>query len=271
MRRHGVVSSGLRAPLQEVKRRKPMSTNGTVQKTVGQVAELVGDIVKFLIKFLSTLSGSELQTLVSKKKEVFARFESGVNEILGSLRKINMDIVFEWKKFYSEMLGVVDVDLSGLVIPPKPDGDWWLIVVMPITYKQIIIKLRTLFRVWTYADDLDKVLNMAMEQRKAADTPYAIWVRAVVEADPDNASKSANDLANTNQITLMERLLLEGVYFKRTGKHLDIHNWTLCAGSRVLAGRVPRVSWNADYDWLHVGWDGVDGRRDNLRSRSVSC
>lgn len=247
-----------------------MSTNGTVQRTVGQVAELAGDIVKFLIKFLSTLSGSELQTLVNKKKKLFDGIKKAIEEVLGKTKGAFADLLCEWETFYSGVMGMT-VDFSDLVIPPKPDGDWWLVVVMPITHSQIITKLRTLFKVWTYADDLDKAIDMAKEQRKAADTPYTIWVHATVEADQDNANKSANNLTSTNQITLMERLLLEGVYFKRTGKHLDIDNWTLCAGSRDLDGVVPLMSWHGDDYELSVDWCSVDSRSDCLRSRSVSC
>jgi len=34
------------------------------------------------------------------------------------------------------------------------------------------------------------------------------------------------------------------IYFRETGKHLDIQNVTLCAGSRSAAGNVPCVDWN---------------------------
>ncbi len=249
-----------------------MFTNGTVPKTVGQVAELVGDVVKFLIKFLSALSGSDLQILISRKKKLFDGIKKAVEDVLGKASDTHdFDLILEWKKFYSEALGI-DVDLSGLVIPTKPDGDWWLIVVMPgITYSHVIAKLRALFNVWTYVDDLDKVIDMTKEQRRATDASYAVWVRATMEADPENANKSANDLAGTPQITLMERLLLEGVYFKRTGKHLDIDNITLCAGSRRSDGYVPDTYWDADGDELCVDWYSVGYRFDDLRSRSVSC
>lgn len=248
-----------------------MSKRETAQATLGQVWELLGDIIKFLGKLFSGLSAEQLQLLVSQKKRLFNGFRDVVEKVLGVADNGYRDLVAEWQKFYSEVFGLT-VDLSGLVAPPKPEGDWWLIVVVPgITYNQLMAALRRLFPVWVYADDLDKAIDMAREQRRAIDKPYAIWVRANVEADPDNTNKSANDLGNTPQITLMERLLLEGVYFRRVGKHLDARSYTLCAGSHHSDGHVPSVHWDGSDDKLAVHHDGnPDSRGSDLRSRSVS-
>lgn len=94
--------------------------------------------------------------------------------------------------------------------------------------------------------------------------------RKVVEADPENANKSADDLNQAEQITLRERLLMEIHYFQETGgEHLDTQNATLCAGSRYSAGLVPRVYWRRDGAELYVGWAHRDYRDGGLRSRSA--
>ena len=234
-----------------------------------QAKDLAGDCVKFLLGLFITLSWEDLRILVVKKQELFNALKKGVISVLAKNALEFAELRLEWQKFYSDVMGMT-MDFSKLVIPPKPDGDWWLIAVAPgITYNQIATKLGTLFRVRIYGD---KLINGLKEQRKATiDAPYAIWVRAATEADPDNANRSADDLADTDQITLMERLLLEGVYFQRTGKHLDINKTTLCAGSRALVGSVPRVYWDSGGDELSVGWCSVDNRGVDLRSRSASC
>lgn len=76
-----------------------------------------------------------------------------------------------------------------------------------------------------------------------------------MEADEEWKNHSANDLVakNVNGETLTERFAHELVYFEETGgKHLDIVNWTLCAGSRDPGGCVPDVGWCNGK--LHVNW-----------------
>jgi len=67
-----------------------------------------------------------------------------------------------------------------------------------------------------------------------------------------------------------KRLLLELFYHWKTGKHLDILNWTLCSGSRYSVGGVPIVGWHGGYDRLSVGWCNAGSRDDEeLRSRQA--
>ena len=89
------------------------------------------------------------------------------------------------------------------------------------------------------------------------------------EADEELKNKSANDLKSdgTNCVTLEERLLLEMMYFRETGKHLDIQNITLCAGSRRPRGGVPRVSWYSV--GVGVDWCGPGHAYGGLRARAV--
>ena len=144
-----------------------MAKRETAQATLGQVGELVGDIVKSLIKLFFALSSTELQVLVSKKRQLFNKIADVVSEVLGAVGEVNSDLISEWQKFYSEVMGM-RVDFSSLVIPIKPEGNWWLIAVVPdITCTQIITALRKLFPVWVYTKDLDKVIDLSKEQRRA--------------------------------------------------------------------------------------------------------
>lgn len=130
---------------------------------------------------------------------------------------------------------------------------------------QILTELKSLFTVWSWLDDaeLDK-------QFPPPEKPTTRYFAKNVEADPELANKSAADLEQEGgeYITLRERLLLELQYFKETGHHLDVENWTLCAGSRYAGGYVPCVYWGPFYRGLDVGSCGVRHADGSLRARA---
>lgn len=126
---------------------------------------------------------------------------------------------------------------------------------------EIIAELRKLFPVWVYNEkEVDKEFPAPA---KSTSRKFLL----TQEADEDLKNKSANDLEREGiaGIILRERLLYELEYFKKTGRHLDIKNVTLCSGSRDSDGRVPRVYWGSD--GLGVDWYGPDDRYVFLRSR----
>jgi hypothetical protein len=134
------------------------------------------------------------------------------------------------------------------------------------TIESTLEECKKLFPVWRWTDDnLDQIMNSERTSKKA----YTVKVLANIEADENLKNKSANDLEKEGikGITLLERLQLEIDYFKETGKHLDIDNWTLCSGSRNSDGSVPHVNWN-DVK-LYVSWCHVDGADDDLRAREI--
>lgn len=93
------------------------------------------------------------------------------------------------------------------------------------------------------------------------------WVQ---EADEELKNLSAEDLKKTGIqcITLRERLIMEKMWFDKMGTHLDIDNWTLCAGSRYADGDVPFVRWYGDE--LYVYGDGPRDAYGGLRARAVA-
>lgn len=200
-----------------------------------------------------------------------ARYYIANKKQLGDdLRKLGIHKIPEfdtasWSSFYAKHFGIT-VCLSGLHVPPKPDYVCRAIVIVPgITNNQVFDACTKAFKAWRYENDLDTVRDMA----KRPDGPYVVWVRDVVEADDDMKNKSANDIerAGICTLTLKERMILEIAYFDETGKHLDINNWTLCAGSRGSGGLVPGVFWRDDE--LHVYWTRVGRRGSSLRARVV--
>ena len=107
--------------------------------------------------------------------------------------------------------------------------------------------------------------------RNALDHAYAIWVRDNVEVDYGLNHLAADNMAEKGITveTLEERLLEEIKYFKQTEQHLDITSKTMCAGSRYVGGRVPRVRWHSGLGGFHVGSYHAGVRDDNLRARQV--
>jgi len=181
--------------------------------------------------------------------------------------KIPLELVADWQKFYHDLFGL-EVDFSGLTIPGKKRGfDRLIVVAQGMTPQRLYDKCQELFPCWKWTDQsLDEIVQ---SERTSKDGPYAVWFRDTVEADEDLRNLSANALKKQGipGITLEERLLMELKYFKETGKHLDIVNWTLCAGSRDSDGDVPRVRWHPDGREFCVSGDHPGDSTARLRSR----
>ncbi len=172
-----------------------------------------------------------------------------------------------WTQIYAK-LGIT-ADFTDVPIPAKPEGDYWPIGVFKgILMNQIVLGLQKHFSVYLYTEDLDRSVT---QNDRTAEKSYFIWVKATQEADPELKNLSANQLKKKEikGITLLERLLLEALYFLvvKPGQHLDKENVTLCSGSRVSGGDVPCVGW--DGDGVDVDWYGPDRRFVGTRGRAV--
>lgn len=174
----------------------------------------------------------------------------------------------EWQRFFQQVFGIT-VDLSGVRIPDDPGGFGWVVFTAAgLTINRVWAKCRELFPSSSvYGNDMDSVV---LTNDRATTEPYAKRFRNRVEADEENRNLSANAASQRgiHGITLLERFLLELWYCWRTGGgHLDLLNWTLCAGSRDDDGGVPCVSWRVSRFQVcsyHPG-DALDG----IRSRSA--
>ena len=177
-------------------------------------------------------------------------------------------IIAEWEAFYAE-LGI-KCDFSGVKIPDDPGGfPRVIIMAQGITPQSAYNLCAKNFKCWKWTEkNLDTIVE---SERTTKDGPYAIRIRDRVEADKENKNLSHNKLKEMGikGITLEEREIFELKYHKETNKHLDIHNWTLCAGSRYSGGGVPRVGWDGCYGGMGVSWCSPEGADDRLRSRSA--
>ena len=175
-----------------------------------------------------------------------------------------------WVDFYRRIFGK-EVDLNNLHVPTRPEYECWPIVMVPdISNNDAFEACKKQFgKAWRYVDDLNTVHDVV----NRPDGPYVVWVKANVEADPDLANVSAKEVEDRgcNTLALRERFVLELKYFDETKQkqHLDIENWTLCAGSRYAGGGVPCVCWDGDGAGLSVDWCSVGGSHPHLRARSA--
>lgn len=213
-------------------------------------------------------------------KEFFAQIESGKitkncfqGFLRGDIQKWESPgLLVDWQAFYKkhrERLGLEERDFDflneGIRIPePKEGFDRLIIVAKGLTPEKLFSGMKSLMPAWKYWDNLDEIVS----DRKA-DKDYCIWIRNRVEADEELKNKSANDMKRESipGIAIEERLLYEIKFFDETGKHLDIKNWTLCAGSRLPDGYVPCVYWRGD--GVDVSWYYTGSRSDAFRARAV--
>jgi len=174
----------------------------------------------------------------------------------------------QWDSFYKKHFNLV---LGDVATTERQSGfDRLIVVASGLTLNQVYDECAKQFKCWRYADDLDS--SVTTNDRDPKNGAYAIWLRDRQEADEENKNLSADQLATqqVKGITLTERMLYELKYHDETGKHLDIRNWTLCAGSRCSGGNVPSTGWSGvefEVDWNHSVTHG-----GSLRARSVvSC
>lgn len=175
-----------------------------------------------------------------------------------------------YARYYRDVFGKT-VDLSVLSVPEGPTYKCWPIVVVPglVTNNERFDASKKLFgNAWRYVDDLNTVRDIVTRPK----TPYVVYVKATVEADPDLASVSAEAIEQRalNVLTLGERLDLglQHHYFFG-GEHLDVENVTLCAGSRCADGDVPFVFLSPAGRKLYVDACDVRYASPPLRARAA--
>ncbi len=224
-------------------------------------------------------SGNVFETLFKQLAAILKLVVDGKRdpeEVSGVLQTIidgkDFDIsstLSKWHAFYRKFFGI-ELELSGIKIPEcKPGFNRVLVIAKGLTLNQVYDVLAEQFPCWRCVDDLDKGVP---KNDRTTNQTYAIRVRDRVEADEELKNLSADQLKEKGVvgITLLERMIFELKYWDETAKHLDINNWTLCAGSRGSVGRVPRAGWHGG--GFRVGWCRSGGCGGFVRSRSVvSC
>lgn len=252
-----------------MKNGKPETTDTLVKQDQEFLAQITRLMPLDLISndYKQELIGSpvKLRTVLTKA------FVPAISVVVGNDKVFINDW---WVKFYQKYFNL-KVDLSAVKIPDyQEDFERVIIIAQGLTISQVLKALKRYMKVYLYKDDLsDK--DIPTNDRDAKNGSYAVRFRKRVEADQELKNYSANDLKENKVagITLLERLVMELIYFEETdGKHLDIDNWTLCSGSRRSRGYVPYVRWRSDGGGLHVDWRSLDDADGRLRCRAVvSC
>jgi len=207
------------------------------EKVVGSMSVTTGMMKDFWRQVADgSLIGVHFQAFLDHKNRIF----------------VTTDIKSEWAKFYRKFFWI-NVDFSDVIIPENP-GDFTRVIFIPkgLTIAQVVKAMRKRFKVSLYTEDLDKAV---CENDRVANRDYAVRVRERVEADEELKNFSANQLKERGEVVITPpgRLVYEFKYWDETGKHLDVQNWTLCAGSRDSDDHVPFIGWYDVYDVLYVG------------------
>lgn len=214
---------------------------------------------KAFINMPKSKANQILRTDASQKafiKKLSELFNSASDDAYTEIRE-------DWQKFYQSEFGM-EVDLSGVQVPEKPEGNYRLLFIAKgLTPNKVFGSWK--FPKWRYDDNLDKAVPT--NKRTTAES-YAIWVLAGDEPDQEFLGKSTNevDLSMEIGMTLVERMIFESKYFSETGKHLDEKGVTFCSGSRDSDGVVPGV-YVCTGGEVGLGWydldnsDPVDGIR----------
>ena len=235
----------------------------TVLASAGQIKELISAVVESVPV---NLEAERVQYLIGHKSELAKGIKNVLLDGKGSGDK-HLSFLSDWQTFYRSVFGL-ELNFSGLRVPERQEGfDRLIVVVQGMTPQKLYDKCAELFPCWKWTNrNLDEIV---ISDRTANNGPYAVRFRDRVEADEEFKNLSADQLKqmNVSGITLEEHLLFELKFFKETGQHLDIHNWTLCAGSRYAGGDAPRVVWGGGR--LRVGWCNPGVARVLLRSRQA--
>ncbi len=227
--------------------------------TLGQLKDLFALMAQGVP--VDQLTFESATSILGNKGEFLARIAS-----LFPDPAILADPVKAWEKFYLDVFGMV-VDFSQVKIPAQKEGFTRLIFIAKgLTLNGTYDACEKRFKCSRYRSDLDA---MVTENDRKPTEHYAIRVRETVEADEGLQNLSANDLKTQKKVTmtLLERMLYELKYFLETGKHLDVKNVTLCAGSRNSDGGVPVAIWNDGR--FSLGWFRADHCDPSLRAREA--
>lgn len=221
------------------------------------VAKTIMDLAIFIATSIaSILSFEQLKYWQLHKKEMKVKLLQAFSQVFTVVTDEHENVRRDWEKFYKKFLGW-KVNFTHVVIPPKPEGVWRLL----ITAKGLTCD--KVYEAWTFPKW--KYMNGSIDASvpkniRTASNHYAVWVREGVEPDAEFMGKSTqvSDLNMAVSMTLMERQLLEAKYFDETGNHLDIIGATLCGGSRNAGGSVPCVVLDHG-GGVGVGWYGLGG------------
>lgn len=229
--------------------------------------ELVGEVPGNVLGMMADLKLKLLHG--SRTPQQLGKFLKGENPFAG----LDYGVVLaDWEKYFWEIHGL-KTDFAGIRVPEADDNDFPWFVCRPENFsaERAYSSGKKLYPKWKWTDkSLDDVLDLSFG-RDGKTEPYIARFHANWEADENLANFSAKMIAEKgiNTACLTERLLLGDFLFWKFKKHLDVVNWTLCAGSCCAGGLVPRVRWFPNSGEMGVDWCLSGDRYGLLRSREA--
>lgn len=227
------------------------------------------DLAKTVRESIPMMSFEDADAVLANKGPLVAEIRSAFEKYMpGSLANRQVAI---WREIYKIHLGI-ELDLTTIIsVPPHRKGfDRLIVVARGVTIQQAYDVCAKLFPCLKSTDrNLDEAVPT--NDRMPTMGAYAIWVRDRIEADEELKNLSANNLAAKSiaTLTVLERELFELAYFIETGKHLDVKNISLLAGSRSGSRGVPCACWVGGRFRVDVFWYFPGFSRDLLRARQV--
>ena len=236
-------------------------THGTDPKSpkfFNKLGVLLGVIIEVATGIFSKMNEAEMQYWIGRKESFRKDLQKELQKLL-NIADVFVSDRERWRKFYQKHFSI-ETTFAHVTVPARPiEGSWSLIfIAQGLTLNQVYDTMSKAFKCWRYSDDLDaSVVKNARNTQSA----YAIWVRDGQEPDEKYLGKSANQ-ADPNMaigVTFLERMIMEIKCFDWTGKHLDIKGFTLCTGSHLYGGDVPRVRWDSGDQEVRIRWSSLDG------------
>jgi len=188
-------------------------------------------------------AGKDFWSALAHQQALFAEVVDLVRTKSGIGRDYSK-LLAEYEKYYWK-IHFLKVDFSGISIPVADNVQFSWFVCRPEKFfaERAFSGGKKLYPKWKWTDKpLDGVLDLSFG-RDGKQEPYIVRFHPNWEADENLANFSAIQIAEKriNTACLTERLILGDFLYWKFKKHLDINNWTLCSGSRVLDGRVGRA------------------------------
>lgn len=231
--------------------------------TPGQIKELAGALVQAVPL---DMSSETAQAWIGNKGLLQDILRRGPGLVFNT-HSVDVSLLLEdWQEFWSD-LG--QFDFSNIRVP-QPVAGFTRAIIVPKghTLNREYELCKALFPCWRWTEDLDSAVT---ENEREPKESYIIWVRDCEEADGELQNLSANDIKKKKLVTqiLLERMIHGRKFFKETGRHLDTQTRTLCSGSRIQDGDVPRVRWGGHDGQVNVSRCHPDYSFVCLRARQV--
>jgi len=172
-----------------------------------------------------------------------------------------------WENFYY-FLHRMNLKLSHVYIPPKPEGDDWILlcVAQGLTPEEV-------FNSWTFPKEdnrITSILNICVRHDKRSSVKtYFFWAKNGEKPDTETYGQKANYADPDMEIgmNLLERMVLQS-YACLKGIELDKGSATLCSGSkRDHEGGTISVFMSGPK--VNITFHGPNGKTNNRGIRKV--